>query len=112
MGGNQKGGRIGIPKEVETLIAHQIKTGGLTEGQTAYVKLGGDGTQITKKETCTAHTITLSNNQRALQLGDISIVMGNENYQVGYQIAIPFESFCMSTCVWAAHVRARVRACA
>ena len=63
------------------MISHQIKLGELKEGQTAYVKFAGDGTSITRKETCTAHTVTLANEEKALQIGTISLVMGNENYQ-------------------------------
>ena len=83
VGGNQKGGRVELPSEIKSMISHQIRLGKLKQGQTAYVKFAGDGTSITRKETCTAHTVTLSNEEKALQIGTISLVMGNETYQAG-----------------------------
>ena len=56
--------------------------GGLKGGETAYVTFGGDGTTISRGETATAHTVKLSNQERALQIGSISIVSGAESYAV------------------------------
>ena len=67
------------------MIEHQLKIGGLKDGDKAYIKLGGDGTMITKKESATAHTVTLSNSQRALQIATVAIVLGGESYEVNQQ---------------------------
>ena len=71
-----------MAEETKKLISHQLKIGGLNDGDTVYVKLAMDGTNITKKEVATAATITLSNETRALSLGTISIVMTGESYEV------------------------------
>jgi hypothetical protein len=81
-GGNVKGGYIAMDTDIKKMISHQIKTGGLNHGQTAYLKFAGDGTSITKKETATAHSVTLSNGVQALQIGTVSLVMHNETFQV------------------------------
>ena len=82
VGGNQRGGRVPLGPEIESQIAHSIKMGELKDGETAYLVFGGDGTQVTRRETCTAHTIKLANDRKALSIGTISIVTGPENYQV------------------------------
>ena len=71
-----------MAEETKKLISHQLKIGGLHDGETVYVKFAMDGTNITKKEVATAATITLSNETRALSLGTISIVMTGESYEV------------------------------
>ena len=64
--------------------------GELEEGSTAYVKYAGDGTQLTKKETVTAHSITLSNEVKALQISTTSLYIGGEEYQVDSMLlAVP-----------------------
>ena len=82
IGGYQRGGQVELTPEVQKMIAHQIKMGELSEGMTAYVKFAGDGTQISKRDTVTAHTVTLSNNTKALQIGSISLYLGGEQYHV------------------------------
>ena len=82
VGGNMRGGRVDLKPEVERMVQHQIRVGGLVEGDTAIVKVGGDGTSITKKENATVHTATLSNSKKALQIATVSIVMGKELYEV------------------------------
>ena len=82
MGGNYKGGRIDVGGEVTKMLDHQLKIGNLKSGDSVYVKLGGDGTMITKKDCCTAHTITISSEERALQISTIAMVMGSETYEV------------------------------
>ena len=64
------------------MISHQVKVGGLKDGDVAYVKFAGDGFNLAKRDSATAHTITISNAERALQIGTISIVHAGENYQV------------------------------
>ena len=64
------------------MIEHQIRMGGLVAGETAYVKLGGDGTSITRSDKCTVHTVTLSNSEKALQISTIIIVLEDESYEV------------------------------
>ena len=71
-----------VEGEIIKMIEHQLKIGGLKDGDKAYLKLGGDGTMITKKESATAYTITLSNDHRALQIATVAIVLGCESYQV------------------------------
>ena len=51
--GDYRGGRYKVEPEVRKLIAHQIKTGGLQEGDTAFVKFASDGTSIVRKEVAT-----------------------------------------------------------
>ena len=82
MAGEARGGRVNVQEEAKKLISHQLKVGGLDDGETVYVKLAMDGTNITKKDVATAVTITLSNESRALSLGTISIVMTGESYEV------------------------------
>ena len=68
--------------EITVMLEHQLKVGGLRDGDKAFLKLGEDGTNISKKETCTVHTITLSNDERALQITTLAIVMGSESFEV------------------------------
>ena len=75
MAGEARGGRVNVREEAKKLISHQLKVGGLHDGETVYVKLAMDGTNITKKEVATAVTITMSYESRALSSGTISIVM-------------------------------------
>ena len=82
MGGNQRGGKIALAPEITKMLAHQVKVGGLKDGDTAYVKFAGDGFNYAKRTLGTAHTVTISNSERALQIGTISIVSAGENYQV------------------------------
>lgn len=81
-----------IEEELKNIISHQIKIGNLHHGQTAYIKFAGDGTSITKKETATAHSVTLSNGVKALQIGTVSLVMQNESFQV--HIAFYYHRWC------------------
>ena len=71
-----------MKNEVGKLIAHQLQTGGLQDGETAYLKFAMDGTSISKKEVATASTVTLSNEHKALSIATISIVMTGESYEV------------------------------
>ena len=64
------------------MLEHQLRVGGLKNGDRAYLKLGGDGTNITKKDCCTVHSITLSSEDRALQISTVAVVMGGETYEV------------------------------
>lgn len=84
--------------QIKKMVAHQIKLGGLSEGQTAYVKLGGDGTTITKKDHCTAHTLTLSNENKAVQISTVSLVLEEESYEVGLWSVCLCLSVCPSVC--------------
>ena len=88
MGGNLRGGRIDLKPEVDTMVKHQIRVGGLVEGDTAIIKIGGDGTSITKKEQATVHTATMSNSKKALQISTLSIVMGPEEYKVNIFVMV------------------------
>ena len=80
--GSARGGRVNVKNEVEKLIVHQLRVGGLQAGKTAYLKFAMDGTSISKKEVATASTITLSNERKALSIATISIVMTAESYEV------------------------------
>ena len=68
--------------EVRRLIAHQFKMGNINDGDMVYIKLASDGTNLTKKEVATVTTITISNEERALAVGTVSIVMAPESYEV------------------------------
>ena len=68
--------------EVRRLVAHQFKMGNLNDGDSIYVKLAAGGTNLTKKEVATVTTITISNEERALAVGTVSIVMAAESYEV------------------------------
>ena len=68
--------------EIQKMLSHQVKVGGLKDGDTADVKFAGDGFNISKRDVGTAHTVTILNAHRALQIGTISIVNAIENYQV------------------------------
>ena len=57
---------------MEAMVKHQIRVGGLKPGETAFLKIGGDGTNITKKENATVHTVTLANSTKALQIAILS----------------------------------------
>lgn len=81
-GGNLRGGWVTIWGEVSRMLSHQIRIGGLKQGDVAEVKFGGDGTGLTRKDNCTVHTVTLSNSEKALQISLISIYMGPEAYEV------------------------------
>ena len=61
--------------------------GGLKDGDTAFIKLASDGTAITRKETATATTVTLGNDEKALQIGTIALVFAPETYQVQLNLA-------------------------
>ena len=73
---------MSVKNEIEKLIVHQLRIGGLQAGETAYLKFAMDGTSLTKKEVATASTITLSNEHKALSIATISIVMTGESYEV------------------------------
>ena len=81
IGGNQRGAKIELTPEIKKIFSHQVKVGGLKDGDTAFVKFAGDGFNIAKRDVATAHTITVSNTEKALQIGTISIVNAGENYQ-------------------------------
>ena len=70
---------------VERMVGHQIQVGGVVEGDELVLKVGGDGTLITKKANATVHTVTLSNAEKALQISTLAIVLGPEDYEVRYQ---------------------------
>ena len=54
----------------------------MTDGQTIFVKFAGDGFELAKRDVATAHTITVSNEEKALQIATISLVHASEKYQV------------------------------
>ena len=58
---------------VQGMVGHQIRVGGVEEGDELILKVGGDGTCKTKKASATVHTETLA------------IVLGPEVYEVKYQ---------------------------
>ena len=64
--------------EIQKMLSHQVKVGGLKDGDTANGVCGfaGDGFNISKRDVGTAHTVTILNAHRALQIGTISIVKG------------------------------------
>ena len=64
------------------MISHQIKVGGLKEGETAYLKTAADGTTITRQEVATVTTLSLADEKRALMIGTLAIVMCGEKYEV------------------------------
>ena len=70
---------------VQGMVGHQIRVGGVEEGDELILKVGGDGTLITKKSNATVHTVTLSNAEKALQISTLAIVLGPEEYEVRYQ---------------------------
>ena len=74
------------------MLEHQLKVGGIKNGDRAYLKLGGDGTNITKKDCCTVHTITLSSEDRALQISTVAVVMGGETYEVALTLIFEREA--------------------
>ena len=86
IGGYQKGGCIELLDEIKGMIAHQVKLGEVKDSSTVILKYAGDGTQLTKKETVTVNTITLSNEEKALSISTISMYIGGEEYQVGESV--------------------------
>ena len=54
----------------------------MADGQTVYVKFAGDGFELAKRDIATAHTITVSNEEKAVQIATISLVHACEKYQV------------------------------
>ena len=58
---------------VQGMVGHQIRVGGVEEEDELILKVGGNGTCITKKASATVHTVTLA------------IVLGPEEYEVKYQ---------------------------
>ena len=54
----------------------------MSDGQTIFVKFAGDGFEIAKRDVATAHTITVSNEEKALQIATISLMHASEKYQV------------------------------
>ena len=64
------------------MIRNQISLGKLKDGDIAYIKVASDGTAITKKETATVTTATLSNESHALQIGTLAVVFSGETYEV------------------------------
>ena len=87
VGGNQRGGKIALAPEITKMLAHQVKLGNLKDGETAYVKFAGDGFNYARRTLGTAHTVTISNSERALQIGTISIVSAGENYHVRVKLS-------------------------
>ena len=59
-----------------------LKVGNLASGQTVFIKFAGDGLEIAKRDVATAHTITVSNEEKALQIATISLMHAREKYQV------------------------------
>ena len=57
----------------------------MEEGDELILKVGGDGTFITKKVSATVHTVMLSNAEKALQISMLAIVLGSEENEVKYQ---------------------------
>ena len=51
-------------------------------GQTVFIKFAGDGFEIAKRDVATAHGITVSNKDKALQIATISLMHASETYQV------------------------------
>ena len=81
VGGLQRGGRIELVPEIKRMIAHQIKLGALTEGDKVFVKLAGDGFNVARRDVATAHTITISDNEKALQIATVALVNAAESYE-------------------------------
>ena len=54
----------------------------MANGQAVFVKFAGDGFELAKRDVATAHTITVSNEEKALQIATISLVHASEKYQV------------------------------
>ena len=88
MGGLQRGGKIELIPEIKRIIAHQIKLGAIQEGDKVYVKLAGDGFNVARRDVATAHTITISNEQKALQIATIALVNAAESYQANMLVNI------------------------
>ena len=74
---------IDLGLHIKKLVQNQVRMGALKDGGTGFVKVAGDGTSITKKETVT--TVTVGNEDKALQIGTISIVFTDESYEVHRQ---------------------------
>ena len=68
--------------EIQRLVKHQLKVGGLQHGDKCYIKVASDGTNLMKKDVATATTITIANETRALGVGTISVVLAAESYKV------------------------------
>ena len=106
VGGDARGARVSVVPEVKRMISHHIRMGDLNDGDTVWIKFAEDGLSITRKEVATAATITISNKERALSIGTISLTMTNENYEVVSDL--PFLSLlcleialslCLSVCL-------------
>ena len=81
VGGLQRGGKIELIPEVKRMIAHQIKLGAIKEGERVFVKVAGDGFNVARRDVATAHTVTISNGEKALQIATIALVNAGESYQ-------------------------------
>ena len=64
------------------MLASQMKVGNVKNGERIFIKLAGDGFNIARRSVGTAHTITVSDKTKALQIGTVSIVDSGESYQV------------------------------
>ena len=81
VGGLHRGGKIELIPEIKRMIAHQIKLGAIKEGDKIFVKLAGDGFNVARREVATAHTVTISNQEKALQIATIALIHAAESYQ-------------------------------
>ena len=63
--GDAKGARVPLEPEVQKMIRYQIKLGKLKDGDVGFVKMASDGTQITKRDTATATTVSGERDERA-----------------------------------------------
>ena len=68
------------------MVQNQVRMGALKDGQTGFVKVSGDGTSITKKDTATVTTVTIGNEEKALQIGTLAIVLDQESYEVNLHV--------------------------
>jgi hypothetical protein len=94
--GLRSGGYLNTKTEAINLFNHEVQIGTITEGSRILLKIGGDGTRISKKETGTVYTIAISNEHKPLNIGLTGVVLAKDDYVTMKETAMPLLNECRS----------------